>query len=305
MRFNNEGEMTPSIDAATAAEQSARDALSIVRTRQDEPSTSLDDPPSSLAGTLQAGSQAPRSATAASSDYRASHRATGYGAGYNRTFEAGYYAALWAKIEIPLLTDTVRPMGGARRTCLDFACGTGRITNVLAELFGEVVGVDVSESMLACAKVPQNVKLRHIDITSQPLGERFDVVTAFRFFLNAEDDLRREALKAIREHLNDEGRLVCNVHMNATSPIGIACRISNRLPGHTLRNTLSIRQFKEMVISAGFVVEQVTPYGYLPRPGTLLPSFCEKAMEPVEKISRALRIPAPLAQHFLVVARKQ
>ncbi|WP_240992451.1 MULTISPECIES: class I SAM-dependent methyltransferase [Mesorhizobium] len=236
--------------------------------------------------------------------YRISHRAPGYGAHYNVTHEIGYYAALWAKIERPLIAHTLRPMGGPGRKCLDFACGTGRITNVLADLFGEVVGVDVSESMLSVAQVPRNVRLRLVDITTEPLPEKFHVITAFRFFLNAEDHLRREALQSMREHLDENGMLVCNIHMNATSPIGIACRISNSFHRRTVRNTLSIGEFKELVISAGFSVENVIPYGYLPRPGNLLPRFCEATIAPVEKVSKVIGISGRLAQHFLLIARK-
>ncbi|MGX7871618.1 class I SAM-dependent methyltransferase [Mesorhizobium sp. ORM6] len=109
-----------------------------------------------------------------SDDYRASHCAPGYGAHYNKTQESGYYGALWEKIERPLISSGLRPMGGAGRKCLDFACGTGRITNVAAGLFGEVVGVDVSKSMLACPQVPPNVRLCRIDMTMESLDETFD-----------------------------------------------------------------------------------------------------------------------------------
>ncbi|WP_348524689.1 class I SAM-dependent methyltransferase [Mesorhizobium huakuii] len=197
------------------------------------------------------------------------------------------------------------PNGGAGRKCLDFACGTGRIANVAAGLFGEVVGADISRPMLDCAQVPPNVRLRHIDMTREPLGETFDVVTAFRFFLNAEDQLKSDALKAINEHLKDGGRLVCNVHMNATSPIGLVCRLLNRLSGRTIRHTLSTTAFKELLTASGFRVEEMTPYGYLPRPGNLLPGVCGALIEPFEKVSRTLRVPGQLAQHFLVVAKKR
>jgi SAM-dependent methyltransferase len=244
-------------------------------------------------------------AAGTSGEYRTSHRAAGYGACYNKTYDRGYYAALWTKIEMPLVENTLRALGGPDKKCLDFACGTGRITNVAADCFGEVVGVDISESMLAYARVPENVRLRHVDMTVEPLTEIFDVVTAFRFFLNAEDRLRREALQAIREHLIEEGRLVCNVHMNASSPIGLAYRVSNRLFGPPFRNTLSIDQFKALLISAGFTVEDVIAYGYLPRPGRLMPRLCEALMEPTERVSRLLRIPARFGQQFLVVAKKR
>jgi SAM-dependent methyltransferase len=240
-----------------------------------------------------------------SANYRASHCALGYGEHYNKTHEAGYYGALWAKIEKHMVIDVLLPMGGDGRKCLDFACGTGRITNIAAELFDDVLGIDVSEAMLACAQVPRNVRLRHSDMTVEPLGETFDVVTAFRFFLNAEDPLRQDALKAIREHLKDGGRLVCNIHMNATSPIGVACRVLNQLYGRTLRNTLSARRFDELLVSSGFIVEKLIPYGYLPRPGHFLPRLCETLIEPTEKASKSLKIPGRFAQHFLVIARKR
>ena len=161
-------------------------------------------------------------------DYRSSHATTGAVTDYIRTYEVGYYAALWEKIEKPLLQATLRELGGPQKKCLDFACGTGRITTVAADHFAEVVGVDVSALMLASAPGADNVRLQQIDITQQSLGDTFDVVTAFRFFLNAEQQLRREALEAIRKHLKPDGRLVCNIQMNATSPMGVASRVANR-----------------------------------------------------------------------------
>ena len=54
-----------------------------------------------------------------------------------------------AKYEEEYLRDMIPRLtrGGGRY--LDFACGTGRITAIVAPLVGESVGVDVSESMLA------------------------------------------------------------------------------------------------------------------------------------------------------------
>lgn len=59
--------------------------------------------------------------------------------------------------------------------------------------------------------------------------------------------------------------------MNATSPIGLVCRLLNWSLGRTVRNTLSEARFKEFLNASGFLVEEVMPYGYLPRPGHLLP----------------------------------
>jgi SAM-dependent methyltransferase len=238
-------------------------------------------------------------------NYRISHAGPEAAKKYTQTYETGYYAALWTKIEKPLVEATLRAIGGPHKKCLDFACGTGRITKVAAKCFTEVVGVDISAAMLASARVPGNVRLQQIDITTEPLGETFDAITAFRFFLNAERRLRQEAIEAIHDHLNEAGWLVCNVQMNATSPFGIASRLMNRLPWSKVRNTMSIDELRTLLTSAGFTIERVTPYGYLPRPGPLLPRLCEACIEPVERIAGALGIPARFAQQFLVVAKKR
>jgi SAM-dependent methyltransferase len=238
-------------------------------------------------------------------DYRTSHVASDAGRIYNRTYETGYYAALWAKVEKPLLEATLREAAGPHRKCLDFACGTGRIASVAAEFYAEVVGVDVSKPMLACAHVPGNVRLYCVDMTVHSLRETFDAVTAFRFFLNAEQRLRREALKAIRSHLNANGVLVCNIHMNASSPMGIATRIASRIPRSRERNTMSVGEFSTLLTSVGFTIEQIIPYGYLPRPGSLLPGVCEACVEPAERIAKVLTLPGRFAQNFLVVARRR
>jgi ubiquinone/menaquinone biosynthesis C-methylase UbiE len=237
-------------------------------------------------------------------DYRNSHATTGAVTDYIRTHEVGYYAALWRKIEKPLVQATLREQGGPQKKCLDFACGTGRITAIAADHFAEVVGVDVSALMLASAHRADNVRLHQIDITRQSLGKTFDVVTAFRFFLNAEQQLRQEALEAIRKHLKRDGRLVCNIQMNATSPIGVASRIANQIPFSRMRNTMSSAEFSALLKSSGFTVERVTAYGYLPRPGRLLPQLCEASIEPAERVARALRIPSRFAQQLLFVAKR-
>lgn len=239
-----------------------------------------------------------------SESYRASHQAADIVADYVNTFEVGYCAALWRKIERPLLENILRPLGGPERTSLDFACGTGRIAKVAALFFGSVIGVDVSEAMLLAASVPDNVTLLCTDITNAPGQQIFDVATAFRFFLNAEDALRRDALRAIYRHLRKGGVLVCNIQLNATSPIGVLSRILNRAYPGKPRNTLTLDQFSRVLCDEGFEVVESTYYGYLPRPGRFFPRLCEVLIEPFEKACRSLKVPGFLAENFLVVSRK-
>jgi len=234
-----------------------------------------------------------------------SHQAPDAGIAYDKTFETGYCAAHWQKIEKPLLEGVLYPFGGRERTCMDFACGTGRVTRVAAMLFGTVVGVDVSEAMLLHALVPENVRLYCIDITRISLAETFDVVTAFRFFLNAEDNLRRQALRAIYRHLHEDGVLVCNIHLNATSPMGLVSRALNWAYPAIPRNVLTMGQFSKILTEEGFEIMDTTSYGYLPRPGPLFPSLCQILIEPFEKVCRTLKVPGWLAENFLIVSKKR
>ncbi|MDB5619853.1 MAG: Methyltransferase protein [Tardiphaga sp.] len=243
--------------------------------------------------------------TDSSDTYRMSHQAAGARPAYDRTYELGYHAALWRKIERPLLKSILRPLGGRERTSLDFACGTGRITRVAAMFFGSVVGVDVSETMLSGASVPENVTLLCLDITKIPLERTFDVVTAFRFFLNAEDALRREALQAIYQHLREGGVLVCNIHLNTTSPMGLFSRFLNWAYPKIPRNTLTLKQFSKMLTEEGFEIVDTKSYGYLPRPGRFFPRLCQVLIEPFEKACRKLKIPGWFAESFVIVSRKR
>ena len=96
-------------------------------------------------------------------DYRDSHASRGdsYDARLaGQPFDA--YMARWEAWWLPRLVARLHPDGVPRY--LDFACGTGRITGIVAPLARESVGVDVSESMLsrARAKIPGAASSRYL-----------------------------------------------------------------------------------------------------------------------------------------------
>src|SRR5690554_5494081 len=75
---------------------------------------------------------------------------------------------------------------------LDFACGSGRLIGFLRDRVGSSIGVDVSTDMLEIAKREVgDAKLIHADLTDcDVLGqEKFQLITAFRFFPNAQEEL--------------------------------------------------------------------------------------------------------------------
>jgi SAM-dependent methyltransferase len=241
-----------------------------------------------------------------SKSYRTSHASTDYGQRYRRTYERGYYRYQWEQIEKPILDRLFdEQWSRGARSILDFACGGGRILSIGEQCFEMSCGVDVSGSMLIEARrVCHKSDLVLQDITTKPLGSTFDVVTAFRFFLNAEPELRKEALQAIRQALNPGGVLIANVHVNSRSILGCVYRLRNTLFGRTIANTLSYRTFEETLRANGFRIEKTVWYSFLPRTGSGLDRLAAFMMKPFEKAWKATRLPEELAQCFICVCRK-
>jgi SAM-dependent methyltransferase len=158
-------------------------------------------------------------------DYRQSHLEKG--AEYDAALMADAFDAYMADREKDLLRRFIPalfPLGIDRY--LDFACGTGRITELVSPHARCVVGVDVSESMIVTARqrCPE-AQFVIADITREEhsLG-RFDLVTAFRFLGNAQDELRVSALRVIGRLLNAGGYLLLNNHRNPYTPLALARR---------------------------------------------------------------------------------
>ena len=72
---------------------------------------------------------------------------------------------------------------GSRNRVLDFGCGVGRLVLGLARYFNEVVGVDVSDAMLAEAKrncaESANILLTKSDDTLSRVSGKFDLVHSY------------------------------------------------------------------------------------------------------------------------------
>ncbi len=98
---------------------------------------------------------------------------------------------------------------------LDFACGTGRWLSIIN--IKDTYGLDISESMLNVAKENNkgatlyNFNFREVDKLN---GKSFELITAFRFFPNADPLLREDAIKYLSSKLKREGKLIFNNHRN-------------------------------------------------------------------------------------------
>jgi SAM-dependent methyltransferase len=201
--------------------------------------------------------------------YRASHQGADKAADYDHDFWTfgSAKAQNWV-VERRLLDRAFgEVLPAPPRRAVDFACGTGRVLAELESRVPETYGIDVSSDMLALARdrCPRSRLIcRDVTRSDAPLdlGGPVDVVTAFRFFLNAEPALRRAALAWIRENLSAQGRLVANFHLNPYSLRGTYLRL--RLLRHARMPMLSQRDITRLLAESGFVVEDVQGYEYLP-----------------------------------------
>jgi len=239
--------------------------------------------------------------------YRRSHTKSGCGKHYQKTYTAGYYAALWNKIEKPIVKELFENLKSSGATsCLDFACGTGRIAGVAENYFHNVVGVDVSAEMLSVANtVLSKTTLLKQDLTTDPIDEMFDVITCFRFFLNAESELSVAALQSQHRMLSANGTLIINVHVNRYSILGRAYRLRNFFSRRVIAKTLDLELFTKTLQNTGFLVIETKWYGYYPRTGWVFGSIAKICLLPVEWFCNATKIvPKCWAQNFIVICKK-
>lgn len=158
--------------------------------------------------------------TSAAQSYRESHK--GEGESYHRKFSDHIYRSVIWEIEQDIILDVflhrVEHQGAGR--LLDFACGTGRILSLLKARTATATGVDVSPSMLEVAR-RESPQARFVcaDITraDDVDSERYDIITAFRFFPNAEPELRDAAMAKLSQLLAPNGVLVFNNHLRCGS----------------------------------------------------------------------------------------
>jgi SAM-dependent methyltransferase len=168
---------------------------------------------------------------------------------------------------------------------LDFATGTGRVLEHLAPRVGSAVGIDVSEQMVDIARTKVECPIICGDVTRES-GlldgfAPFDLITGFRFLLNAGPELRDSALRSLRELLrDDESLLVVNNHSNLVShkallwPVHRLRQGGNVTSGNYLTHRELVRAFHaaglEVVARHGAGVVPARIYAVAKNPGAAL-----------------------------------
>ncbi|MBI5068457.1 MAG: class I SAM-dependent methyltransferase [Deltaproteobacteria bacterium] len=198
---------------------------------------------------------------------------------YDRVeYAAGSYASsIWA-LQRPFLARLVEGAGapGGERALLDFACGTGRVLASVEGLATHAAGIDISPAMVELARRRCTRARLHVgDLVADPglLPGPFDVITAFRFLLNVDPEVRLPVLAALRGRLRRPGGiLIVNAHGNSRSmrhPAIAWKRLRRRLspapppPGEMLAE-MGPAETRDLLARAGLAVEAQHGFGVVP-----------------------------------------
>ena len=180
----------------------------------------------------------------------------------------GYDAFIWS-LQQPLLLQIVQSLAadGRQLAYLDFACGTGRILATVEPLTHRAIGLDTSAEMLAFAREKvERAELKNGNILDEPeiIENGFDLITAFRFFLNTEPELRLPVMRSLAQRLaGPESRLIFNIHANTWSS-WLLTSAYQRLRGWGPATTMSYSQIRRLIEDAGLEIESWYGFGLWP-----------------------------------------
>ncbi len=135
------------------------------------------------------------------------------------TLIARHYDALMASVPyrqwVAYIEAILERLNYRPLTVLDLACGTGNVSELLAQRGYKVVGVDISPAMVEVAR-SKGGQVDYIvqDIADLDLGKQFELAVCLFDSLNYITDPERaaQALKRIAEHLVPGGVLIFDVN---------------------------------------------------------------------------------------------
>lgn len=188
-----------------------------------------------------------------------------------------YASFIWA-LQRPFLENCLLRQKSAVPSVrlLDFACGTGRVLSFLEALVDESVGLDISPEMVRIAAGKCRRSTFYIgNFIDEPqiVAGKYDVITLFRFLLDAEPDLRLAVLRWLRSRMNEQhGLLIANMHGNAWSlrhPALCYHRWRMRGPSEKgndqLLSEMTPRDVYHLFQASGFEIVEQVGFGLLPQ----------------------------------------
>ena len=188
----------------------------------------------------------------------------------------GYSSAMW-ELQKPFIRKILEAKNGTGDgyRLLDFACGTGRVLSYMEKFTRESDGVDISEAMVARAgsRCPKSRLVVGALCAEEILLEKpYELVTCFRFLLNAEPGLRAAVLEQLRKRIDSEkGIFMVNVHGNRRSSRYFSlllrrmrAKINPAKHKDVMMGELSLDDTRELLAEAGFAVIREIGFGVLP-----------------------------------------
>ena len=222
----------------------------------------------------------------------------------------GYAQILW-EVEKEFLADIITRYREKHDHIdyLDFASGTGRVISFMEDKVDSARGIEISDSMAAIAREKLSngeIVVKDITADDDEIEAKYDVITTFRFILNAEPTLRLKAMQGLVNRLKNENSiLIFNNH---------GAMFSHKFllwPYHKLRsigkgwetegNYLRGGQVKQLAKQLGLEIEEVHGCGVLSAKAIRLMSY-DKAQSMEKKIARGALLPK-LGVNQLYVAR--
>ena len=189
-------------------------------------------------------------------------------------YAASSYSSIIWRMQRPLLRTWLRQCLAEHPEPrhLDFACGTGRITQMAEEVFGEVDGLDISQEMVSLARqrCPES-RFFVGDVLNEPdlCPGPYTSISTFRLILNLDPPLRLPILRQIHSRLGSGGKLILNVHGSSHSlrqPAIIWKRWRHPVGQRDglMLNSMSPGEITTCLEAVGFSVEERKGFGVLP-----------------------------------------
>ncbi len=216
--------------------------------------------------------------------YRDSHKYPSKGGEYETYYATQLWQKfLWSRERKFILRILKKYYAGRNVHLLDFACGTGRITSLLEDRVKTSTGVDISSSMLAIAKEKlKRTEIIEADITIDNVleGRKFNLIMAFRFFVNAEPPLRSAAIHTLAKLLSEDGYFVFNNHQSYGSPWIKLLHMRHQQKNPTgIFNVMTIDEMKRLVEGAGMEIVEFYPVGFFHPPKIVVPQTLTNVIE--------------------------
>ncbi len=217
----------------------------------------------------------------------------------NQPFDA-YMASVEAELLTKIITTNYKE---SVPRYLDFASGTGRIIELLEKYAKKSISIDISKEMQEQAKKKCKVtEFICADITQENISiEPVDLITAFRFFGNAENNLRMSVLKLLNTYLKENGMLVINNHRN---PLAIK-NILHRITGGNRDLDLSYFKLRSLLEQCGFKIIKTYAIG-----AWILRDKYAQSLQPDSKLTNRLESAfrsgkfSILSPDMIIVAKK-